>query len=105
MPGGARKGNQNAKRGSEWRDAVTRAIWRGKSLDKLADTLVTKALEGDMVALREIGDRLDGKPKQTVDMTLGDTQIQGPNADTLASRLAAGLAGRAGTESSTDTIQ
>jgi hypothetical protein len=98
-------GNKNASRGYEWREAVTRAIYRGKSLDRLADVLVTKALDGDMVALREIGDRLDGKPKQQVEMTVQDALPTGPNADILSQRLAIQLAGRAGAASSSDTIQ
>jgi hypothetical protein len=98
-------GNKNASRGYEWREAVTRAIYRGKSLDKLADVLVTKALEGDMVAIREIGDRLDGKPKQQVDVTVQDAQPIGPNADTLSQRLTSQLASRAGFLGSSDTVQ
>ena len=34
----------------------------------MALRLVTKALEGDVAALKEIGDRLDGKPAQAVDV-------------------------------------
>lgn len=57
-----------------WRDAIHRAVKRkleGKgdpqALDKLADALVAKGLEGDVSALKEIGDRLDGKPKQQIE--------------------------------------
>jgi hypothetical protein len=50
-------------------DAVHRAVKRrleteeGKpqKIERLADNLVNLGLEGDMAALREIGDRLDGK--------------------------------------------
>lgn len=35
-------------------------------LERLADALVTKALDGDVPAIKEIGDRLDGKPAQSV---------------------------------------
>ena len=55
-----------------WRDAVMRAVKRRETdkdpqaLEKLADTLVTTALTGDVSALKEIGDRLDGKPAQAV---------------------------------------
>lgn len=51
-----------------WRDAVMRAVRRRDSdedpqaLEKLADVLVATAMAGDVVALKEIGDRLDGKP-------------------------------------------
>lgn len=54
-----------------WRDAIHRAVKRtekgDKWLEKLADKLVAVAMEGDVSALKEIGDRLDGKPTQQVD--------------------------------------
>src|ERR1700730_3217041 len=39
-------------------------------LRALAETLVAAALAGDVSAIKEIGDRLDGKPHQSVDQTL-----------------------------------
>lgn len=58
-----------------WADAVRRAVMRrleneeGKpqKIERLADKLVELALDGETVALKEIGDRLDGKPKQAVE--------------------------------------
>lgn len=53
-----------------WRDAILRAIARKeskkdpKALEKLADKVVSLGLGGDMQALKEIGDRLDGKSVQ-----------------------------------------
>ncbi len=44
----------------------------GESKPKLravAEMLVTKALEGDMAAIREVADRLDGKPHQAVEVS------------------------------------
>ena len=38
----------------------------GKHIDRLAKVLIAKAAEGDVAALREIGDRLDGKPAQSL---------------------------------------
>lgn len=62
-----------AKSDKIWRAAVQRAVKRetkGKGsrqwLDKLADKLVRVAHKGDVSALREIGDRLDGKPAQAL---------------------------------------
>jgi hypothetical protein len=54
-----------------WRDAVMLAVKRedetGKPfLRKLADQLVKKAADGDVSALKEIGDRLDGRPAQSI---------------------------------------
>lgn len=57
-----------------WRDAIHRAVKRvekgdkskTKRLELLADKLVACGLAGDVSALREIGDRLDGKSVQPV---------------------------------------
>lgn len=51
-----------------WREAIMRAVNRrltkkdDKALEKLADKLVEEGMAGNVVALKEIGDRLDGKP-------------------------------------------
>ena len=46
-----------------------------QSLEILADKLVSKGLEGDTSALKEIGDRLDGRASQAIEhsgsITLG----------------------------------
>lgn len=69
---GAPPGNQNAAKGRKWSEAVKRAIRAkyGKELDEslqdLATKLVNAADGGDLQALKEVGDRIDGKPKQTV---------------------------------------
>ena len=57
-----------------WANAIRRAVTQadGEKLRELADKLVARAAEGDVAALRELGDRLDGKPAQTV---------QGPGDD------------------------
>ena len=54
-----------------WSDAMRRAVSResaGKGSPKwlhvIADRVVQLAAEGDMTAVKEIGDRLDGKPAQ-----------------------------------------
>mgnify|MGYP001590169695 CR=1 FL=1 len=60
-----------------WRDALMLAIHRmddsdgdkKKYLAKIAEKTVMKAAEGDMMAIREIGDRLDGKPTQQTEIT------------------------------------
>lgn len=40
----------------------------GDKLRMLADQLVQKGIDGDMAALKEIADRLDGKPSQQVEI-------------------------------------
>lgn len=58
-----------------WRDAIMRAVRRASKgsktqhLEKLADKLVAQGLKGETSALREIGDRLDGKPTQGIDLS------------------------------------
>ncbi len=57
-----------------WRSAVHLAVKRlvdgtdVKALTRLAEKLVEKGLGGDIAALREIGDRLDGRPSQSVEV-------------------------------------
>ena len=72
---GAPAGNQNAKKGRAWAEAIRRAIrekYEGEDyeakLAQLAARLVDEADAGDMQALKEIGDRIDGKPSQSLDV-------------------------------------
>lgn len=72
---GAPVGNKNAAKGKMWANALTRAldqyeadgVQRGNALRKIADRLISKALEGDMAAIKEFGDRIDGKSVIQVD--------------------------------------
>ncbi len=76
----APKKPKGAKSDKEWRDAIRKAVYelreaegkgkvkKIKALTLLARRLVTKAMEGDVAALKEIGDRLDGKPAQSVEL-------------------------------------
>ena len=77
MSAGAQIGNRNSSKGREWSDAVRRAMFaesneiddkgeRKKKLYVAATQLVDLACEGDMAALKECGDRLDGKPAQAI---------------------------------------
>ena len=68
MPG-APIGNKNAAKPNRlWGDAIRRAIAQNDSekLRKAADALVKAAENGDVAALRELGDRLDGKAPQQI---------------------------------------
>lgn len=63
----APKGNTNArKENREWANAIRRAVIQRKALGPLADQLVDKALAGDIAALKEFGDRYDGKVAQQI---------------------------------------
>jgi hypothetical protein len=60
-----------------WRDALMVAVnERGaggaKNLRRIAEQCVEAALNGDMHAIKEIGDRLDGKAPQGFDLTPTD---------------------------------
>jgi hypothetical protein len=66
-------GNQNAARAKVWRAAIMRALERRKpaderkqAIDELADKLLDLVSSGDLAALKEFGDRLDGKPAQAI---------------------------------------
>jgi hypothetical protein len=66
---GAPLGNQNAKKDNRrWAEAINRAIAQddGKRLREAAEKLLTLASEGDIQALKELGDRLDGKAVQSI---------------------------------------
>lgn len=77
---GAPTGNQNAARGKVWRAAIDRALERRsasradgiKEIDALADKLLELVATGDLPALREFGDRMDGKPAQAI---VGDDEM------------------------------
>jgi len=67
---------RGAKSDKLWRNAIMVAVKRemtdadGKPTRKLAllaDTLVNEAIDGNVVALKEIGDRLDGRASQAID--------------------------------------
>jgi len=66
MPGGAPKGNTNAAMGKQWSDAVRKVVIQSKKLDTLAKKLVDMALDGDLQAIKEIGNRLDGRAPQAI---------------------------------------
>lgn len=68
MAGGAPLGNKNASKNRPWAEAINRALLAddGKKLRELAERLIERAKEGDVTALREIGDRVDGKPAQVL---------------------------------------
>lgn len=64
-------GNKNFVKNKPWAEAIARALARkakGKQdgLNLVADQLVAAALNGDQWAIKEIGERTDGKAAQSV---------------------------------------
>jgi len=56
-----------------------------KALRKVAKALITKASDGDVSAIKEIGDRLDGRPTQATEISGRDgeaIQVQTPRLRT-----------------------
>jgi len=68
---GAPKGNDNGRKSNRlWTETLRRiAIQDPEKLRRIAEALYAKAEEGDVTSMREIGDRLDGKPDSKVDVT------------------------------------
>lgn len=63
---GGQPGNQNAAKNKIWADAVRREALQGDRLRNVARALFAAAEAGDIAAIREIGDRIDGKVSQAV---------------------------------------
>ena len=69
---GAPIGNNNSNKSNRlWGDTIRRAIAQSDAdvLRKIAEALLTKASEGDMAAIKELGDRIDGKAMQAVELS------------------------------------
>jgi len=69
------KGRSGTNKGKDrpWTEALRLVAFRDdeegkRRLLKIAERCVKAAEEGDMQAIREIGDRLDGKPAQAIDV-------------------------------------
>jgi len=69
VPGGAPAGNKNSTADKRlFADAVRRLAVQqdGKAIREVVESLFKEAKEGDVQAIKEIGDRLDGKPAQAI---------------------------------------
>ena len=76
-------GNKYAmgRSGHKWRDAIRKALASAKqALEAVAMKLIECAKNGDMAAIRELGDRLDGKAVATVqaDVTQHESVVRLP---------------------------
>lgn len=74
--GGAQPGNKHAAKGKAWADSLRKVLVQferadvpqGQALYKIAERVVEAALAGDAAAIAEIGNRLDGKAAQDVNI-------------------------------------
>lgn len=64
---GAPIGNKNAQKGQMWNDSLRKAIAQddGRRLRASVEQLLNLASNGEPWAIKELADRLDGRPKQT----------------------------------------
>lgn len=80
---GAPEGNQNAAKGKRWAAAIERALARKatgetapadvsdlmRGVDAAADAFVAQMFaDKDLGYFKELGDRMDGKPSQSLDL-------------------------------------
>ena len=64
----APEGNKNATKNKYWSDALRKYITQNPNeLEQAAKALFAKAKDGDVAAIKEIGDRLEGKAVQRVE--------------------------------------
>jgi hypothetical protein len=90
------KGRSGTNKGKDkpWQDALRLAVHRVGEDNRprlllIAEKCVEAALEGKMDAIKEIGDRLDGKPAQESNVTMTRLVAQQLGDDELA-HIAAG---------------
>lgn len=70
----AQTGNQNARKGSKWRNTLRKRLKvyesskcaKGNALQVIADRVIEDAIDGNKDAWNEIAVRLDGKPSQEI---------------------------------------
>jgi len=68
MAGGAPEGNTNAAKGKRMSTRLLKRLQERELWDQMADSLLDKALEGDISSIKEVFDRIDGKAPQSIDL-------------------------------------
>ncbi len=76
---GGQPGNQNSAHGYRWRRTLIEVldsysdpgngVAKGQALRAIASTVIRLAIAGEKDAYQEIGNRLDGKAKEHIDIT------------------------------------
>lgn len=82
MESGAQPGNNNATKNKPWIKALNRAIAQGNPdrLRNIAEKLLTEAEAGESWAIKEVGDRLDGKAAQSIHATVENIDVVNRNS-------------------------
>jgi len=72
---GAPLGNKNNTKNKPFAEAINRALAQddGKRLRSIAEALLTKAADGDISAIKEFADRVDGKVIQQIEGDIDHT--------------------------------
>jgi hypothetical protein len=66
------KGNTNSSKNNRlWAETLRRAVVQSDAerLRQIAEALIDKAASGDVSAIKELGDRIDGKSVATTELT------------------------------------
>jgi len=78
---GAPKGNKNGAKNKPWEEAIRMELAHDRpALRRIAQALIKAASEGDVSAIKEFGDRIDGKVTQPGTLS-GQVQITFSGAD------------------------
>jgi hypothetical protein len=90
------KGNKLAAKSGQFGHELQKAIKQGnpETLRKIAEKLLSMAEGGDLMAIREVADRLDGKAVQTVNATVEHTVDVG-HSESFADKIEHALKQRA----------
>ncbi len=81
---GAQPNNNNAGKNRPWSEEIRKAALMGdrKRLRKIAERLLDKCEEGDIAALKEFGDRFEGKVPQGIEANhTGSIVLKVDNSD------------------------
>jgi len=69
---GGQPGNTNSSKNNRlWANTIRRAVIQDDAnrLRRIAEALLDKAADGDISAIKELGDRLDGKSVSTTELS------------------------------------
>jgi len=105
---GGQPGNSNAAKGRRLSSRLAKRLEERQKIDDLADVLIAKALDGDMQAIKEIFDRVDGKAIQQIDATVREITDAAELTDSellnIAAASRARAAEQAGSEKESDSL-